>query len=160
MHGRCLVGVSGRGRGEVGGARTYARGRGCLVGGYVRYLLLLPQARGICDGGAWIACVTILFFLVRGRFGYRASLESYYGIFQAGCHSYCSSLCMLLHTRVVLLVVLEVLCLSQSTPSISTARKGNSLGSYLPHLNIDEAANGIVRGVPYFLVCSQAQGRR
>jgi len=30
---------------------------------YVRYLLLLPQARGIyLRWGAWIACVTLLFF--------------------------------------------------------------------------------------------------
>jgi hypothetical protein len=49
--------------------------------------------------------------------------------------------------------MLEVLRLSPGIPLIFTARKGNSVGgSYLPHFNVDEAANGIVRDVPEYVV--------
>ena len=101
--GDALVGRSGRGR---GGCANLRWGRGvscrwlCIRGSWCLLAQAISATGGcldrLCD---WIPTYHLLRFFVRGRFGSRASLESYSGIFLACCHSYyyCSRY-VLLHT--------------------------------------------------------------
>ena len=76
----------------MGGARTYARGRGCLVGGYYVCAIFAPapaSERHLSAMGCLDRLRDFTIFFVRGRFGSRALLGSYYGIFHTTVASVC-----------------------------------------------------------------------